>query len=100
MNVVEQLNYEHGQLTLLVVTAFILLLIFLDNRGVLTDVLDIATGRDTTSGGGTSFGAKPESNTPVNTGEVGGTSGASPVSGGSVSPLPPFTVNPILHIAQ
>lgn len=91
------LNYEHGQMTLIVMTIIILLLVFLDNRGVLAGVIKIATGKDTLSGGGTSFGAKSGGNSVTSSvngsGTVSGGITIPPISSQGNGALPGFPTN-------
>lgn len=80
---VSRLNYEPGQGTLVVITLIILLLIFLQNNGGLQGLVNIAEGKDSTSGGGTAYSFyKAAVNPPAQQASTGSKSG--------VIGLPPF----------
>ena len=56
-SVTEVLNYQPGQMTLVVVTLTFLLLVLLDNTGLLKGAIDIATGKASVGTGGATTSA-------------------------------------------
>lgn len=77
-SVTETLNYSKGQTTLVIMTAVVLFFIYLDNRRLLAGAIAIVSGKDTTSGGGTSYDGKPAITQGTGNGNNGG---ITPVSG-------------------